>query len=178
MKRSPWDTDDAGDHAVASHESQSDDLHDDALQSFNPFNDVFSDSSFSHSSEQVLTALNSNDSRPEDAWTDNARRRSISSYLQNSGPGEDPSWLEAFMRPDSVGAEESPRVSIPNNVHATAIQSLLDQLQEGSVTTMVSKTFDRNGRYADSPEGDFQRRRVLHDDQICLRRLRKTTQRS
>ena len=84
------DKDEYGDHEVAPDKPQSHSLcDDDALQSFDPFNDVFRASAFSYPQAQVFPGQRFNNSRLENIWTENQRGRDLFGHLQSSDYCED-----------------------------------------------------------------------------------------
>jgi hypothetical protein len=136
MKRIPTDEGDNGDHEVAPDEPQSPSVHDDALQRFDPFNDVFNDTTLPYPQAQLFPRQHFHNSRPEDAWTQEESGRDPFDYLQSS----DLLWWDRNMQPDLVVAEEGDAPTLPKDVQARAIRSPPGQLQAGVVRAAVPKT--------------------------------------
>lgn len=149
MNGIPADEGDDGDHEVAPDKPQSHSVRDDALQSFDPFNDVFHDTTFPYPQAQDFPEQNFHASRPEDAWTENESSMDPFDHLQ----GSNLLWWERNMLPDLVVVEESDAAALPRDGQARAIRSPPGQLQAQAVRTTVLKTVGDN----ELPPVDFER---------------------
>lgn len=110
MDQTPKDDVGEGAQGVASDASPSENLRDGALQSFNPFNDVFDAPAVLCPGTQAF-----NDSRPEDAWTENESSSNLFEYLRDG----DPLWWVRNMLPDFPLAEGG--TPVPRDAATNAI---------------------------------------------------------
>ena len=143
MNRSPADEHDEGENEVVTNEPQIHSQRDDALPSFDPFSDVFSSPPSSSLYEHASAAQIFDDSRPEDAWTNDERGRSLSVFLEGDDTGDDPLWWNENMLPSPFD-EEANTASMRRDVQAPAAQPPLGQLEGGSVITKEWKPVDEN----------------------------------
>jgi hypothetical protein len=155
MNRPPADERDEGENEVATSEPQISSQRDDVLPSFDPFSDVFSSPPFSTLHEHASAVQTFDDSRPEDAWTDNERGRSLSVFLESDNPGVDPLWWNENMLSSPTTVEESNTASMRRDFPATAAQLPLGQLEGGSVVSKEWRPVDNNEilveNYKDNP---------------------------